>query len=369
MKNAKVRNNKKSSIIWLAIVALLAVGLLLFCQFFFGDAIISKTTYFDNTFINGVNVSGMTQAQAENLISTKTFENKDNIDITLTSGKQKWTISGNDLEVVGNFSPTLTSVMQYGREGNVFSKKQTENKIKKEGLYVDVPFEDIYGGIDKKIDEISAELESHETKDTILFTPEEKQMFSLSENNIHKIVDRATLKSQITLAINGKVDPIIEIPTQEILPQTNLQDFINNIVMRGKFETDFSKSTADRKSNITLALSKFNGMIVEPQQEVSFNNITGPRTAENGYKSAKIIVGGKYVTGMGGGVCQASTTLYNALIRSDIEILQVCHHTLPASYVPLSFDAMVSEGYADLVFKNTLFFRLQNKIKLILFAI
>ena len=95
-------------------------------------------------------------------------------------------------------------------------------------------------------------------------------------------------------------------------------------------------------------------MIVEPGQEVSFNATTGARTIENGYKTANIIMNGVYVAGTGGGVCQASTTLYNALLLADVEILQVNHHTLPASYVPLSFDAMVSEGYSDLVFKNTL---------------
>ncbi|MBO5394415.1 MAG: VanW family protein [Clostridia bacterium] len=354
MKKTKSKTSKKSSILWLAVVSIIAVGLLLFCQFFFGDTISDSTTYFDNTFINGVDVSGMTKAQAENLISTKTLERKKDINLTLTSGDKKWSISGDDLEVVANFNPTLSSVMQYGREGNVFAKKQAESKIKSEGLYVDVPFEDIYGGLDQKIDKISAEIESDEVAQTISFAPDATQMFSVMGNVGRKIVDRAELKKQINLALNGQIDQAIEIPTQEVLPEISLQDFVDSIVLRGKFETDFSKSTSDRKSNISLALSKFNGMIVEPQQTVSFNQTTGNRTSDNGYKNAKIIVGGKYVAGMGGGVCQASTTLYNALLRSDVEILQVCHHTLPASYVPLSFDAMVSEGYADLVFKNSL---------------
>ena len=138
------------------------------------------------------------------------------------------------------------------------------------------------------------------------------------------------------------------------MPQEELESLVDKITLRSSFSTSYATSSNDRKSNVKLALSKFNGLIVEPGEEVSFNNITGERTIENGYKNAKIIVGGKYVNGIGGGVCQASTTLYNAIIRSDIEVLQVNHHTLPASYVPLSFDAMVSEGYADLKFKNNL---------------
>ena len=95
-------------------------------------------------------------------------------------------------------------------------------------------------------------------------------------------------------------------------------------------------------------------MVVAPREEVSFNLVTGDKTPENGYQKAKIILNGVYVDGYGGGACQASTTLYNALILADLEILEVNPHSLPVSYVPLAFDAMVSEGYSDLRFKNNL---------------
>lgn len=346
-------NKKNSSILWLAAVAVLAVGLLLFCQFYFGDTITNQTTYFENTHINGIDVSGLTKTQAENLIATKTLENKHEINLTLRSGDKEWQISGDDLEIVGNFNPTLSTVLEYGREGNVFAKKQTEKKVKQEGLHIQVPFEDIYGGIDQKIEEIADEIETNFQSQSIVFNPESSTMFSVMGAPSQKIVDRVKLKQQLSEALSKNQPSVIEIPTQEVFPEIDIQDFLNSITLRSRFETDLSKSTADRKENIALALSKFNGMIVEPQQTISFNQVTGARTAENGYKTAKIIVGGKYVSGMGGGVCQASTTLYNALLLADMEILQVFHHTLPASYVPLSFDAMVSEGYADLVFKNS----------------
>ena len=89
-----------------------------------------------------------------------------------------------------------------------------------------------------------------------------------------------------------------------------------------------------------------------PNEEVSFNQTTGARTSENGYKHANIILNGMYVEGSGGGVCQASTTLYNALLLANVEIIEVNKHSLPASYVPLGLDAMVSEGIADLKFVN-----------------
>lgn len=347
------KSNKKLSVLWLIVVAFIAVGLLLFCQFYFGDSINSKSTFYPNTFINGVNVSGLTKAEANNVIQENLISNKDNINITLKSKDKTWTITGEDLSYVGNFNSTLDEVMQYGHEGNIFEKKKLSNKIKKEGLIINIPIEDVYDGFNNKIEDIVNEIESAPKPSKIEFNPQNDDMFTFlpAENGL--IVNRDELKKMLSSALSEKKFNI-EIPIVEVLPQENLQSLQNKISLRSTFSTDYSKSSSDRKYNIKMALSKFNGMIIEPLQEVSFNNITGARTKDNGYKTAKIIIGGKYVDGVGGGVCQASTTLYNALILADIEILQVNHHTLPASYVPLSFDAMVSEGYADLVFKNTL---------------
>ena len=155
-------------------------------------------------------------------------------------------------------------------------------------------------------------------------------------------------------ALYGNASDVISVlePFEQIMPEENLEQTLENITLRSKFSTDISASSQNRKDNVKKALSAFNGMIVEPNQIVSFNDTTGSRSAENGYKNAVIIFNGSYTSGVGGGVCQVSTTLYNALLRADLEIIEVCHHTLPPSYVPLSFDAMVSEGYADLIFKN-----------------
>ena len=86
--------------------------------------------------------------------------------------------------------------------------------------------------------------------------------------------------------------------------------------------------------------------------KVSFNKITGPHTLASGYQVATIIYNSRFVDGVGGGICQASTTLYNALIRAGVEILEVNKHTLPVRYVPLACDSMVAEYISDLRFVN-----------------
>ena len=124
------------------------------------------------------------------------------------------------------------------------------------------------------------------------------------------------------------------------------------IVLRAEFSTNYSKSASERKSNIALAVRALNNTFVDVGGEFSFNRTVGPRTEKRGYKTAKIIVNGKFTDGVGGGVCQVSTTLYNAVLLAGLRVTEYHAHSLPVSYVAPSFDAMVNSGSADLRFIN-----------------
>lgn len=348
------RKSKKSSIIWLAVVAIIAVGLLVFCQLFFGDPIGETTTYYQNTSINGIDISGLTKDEASQVVSSTLAKDMANTTITLQSGQRTWQLDGKDFEYVGNIDSTLEKTLAIGRDGNIFDKKKKEKQIKNEGLNVFLPYNDLFGGMEDKINQICQEVESKASSSQIIFNPDSAQMFSIDKGAVGYVVNRDELESEIDKAIAQKSQKIIEIPLAEVVPSTDNEELLKQIGKRSAFSTSYATSSAKRKSNIKKALASFNGMTVLPGETVSFNQTTGPRTKENGYQNANIIIDGNYVSGTGGGVCQASTTLYNALLLADIEVLSAFHHSLPASYVPLSFDAMVSEGYADLVFKNNL---------------
>ena len=118
------------------------------------------------------------------------------------------------------------------------------------------------------------------------------------------------------------------------------------------YSTDYSTSSANRKENIRLAASKINGVILNPGDVFSFNGIVGPRTEATGYKVAHVYSGNKVVDGIGGGICQVSSTLYNAVVFADLEIVYRTNHSLPVSYVPLGRDATVSYGTIDFKLKN-----------------
>lgn len=118
------------------------------------------------------------------------------------------------------------------------------------------------------------------------------------------------------------------------------------------FSTSYKTSGENRKYNIRLALERLNGVVVDKGEQFSFNKAVGLRTKERGYRQAVVIEHGKYVKGYGGGVCQVSTTLYNAWLLAGLDVGYVQAHTLPPSYVDLSRDATVSSAI-DLTLINS----------------
>lgn len=108
----------------------------------------------------------------------------------------------------------------------------------------------------------------------------------------------------------------------------------------------------DRTENIRIASLELDCLLIKPNEEVSFNEIVGPRDSDRGYREAKIIIDGNYESGLGGGICQVSSTLYNTLLSAGLKIKERHNHSVQISYVPLGQDATVVYGYKDLVFLN-----------------
>ena len=130
----------------------------------------------------------------------------------------------------------------------------------------------------------------------------------------------------------------------------------------GYFSTWFNENEGGRCENIKLAASLIDGVIIQPYGEFSFNQTVGKRTAKAGFKGAKIIQNGEYTIGIGGGVCQVSTTLYNLALLSGLTVTEFHPHSLAVGYVKPSRDAMVSSS-SDFKFYNPYSYSVKIKIK------
>ena len=121
----------------------------------------------------------------------------------------------------------------------------------------------------------------------------------------------------------------------------------------GTFTTRYDVSDRDRSTNLVIACQKINGKVVLAGETFSYNKALGPRTAAAGYRNGKIYSGGEVVDGIGGGICQISSTLYNTVLMSNLEIVERRNHQFVTSYVPAGRDATVVYGMTDFKFKNT----------------
>lgn len=348
------KREKKSGFLWFLSVSAVAVGCLLVCQFFFVNSLTSDTKFYENTKINGIDVGDMTMAEAENVVLTDMLKSRSDIEINLSYGDKEWQLKGSDFEVTNKIEPYIKKVAEYGRTGNYFQNLSKAKDIKKNGKDFHISYKCVLADVDEKIEEIIGEVEQSQETAKLVFLPDEEQIFQVDKGKSSVTVLRDELYKEIDEQLTSGKVANVEIPIVEISPEFNEEELLNSVVKRSEFSTNYATSSKDRKNNVKKALESFNGLVVESGQTVSFNETTGARTEDNGYKNAHIIYGGVYVDGVGGGVCQASTTLYNALLLAGLQIDQVYHHSLPASYVPLSFDAMVSGSYCDLVFTNNL---------------
>ena len=161
-------------------------------------------------------------------------------------------------------------------------------------------------------------------------------------------------KSDLKNAVSEATGDVIRIPAKITQPKMTSDEMHSTVLAHelGKFTTDYSSSSNDRAYNIKLACEKINGYVLAPGEEFSYNDVVGPRTAERGFRIANVYVGNTVQPGIGGGICQVSSTMYNSVVFADLEITERRNHTLPVAYVPLGRDATVSYGTTDFKFKN-----------------
>jgi len=133
-----------------------------------------------------------------------------------------------------------------------------------------------------------------------------------------------------------------------------LQLTVTNPLPLGEYTTYFNVNEINRSDNLRLAAAAINNKRVDPGEIFSFNGVVGQRTIEAGYKEAMVIEGDKFIPGVGGGVCQVSSTLFNAVSRAQLEIVERHHHSLPVGYVPPGQDATVYYPVLDFRFRNNL---------------
>lgn len=299
-----------------------------------------------NITIENISVGKLTKEEAVNILE-KTYP-LDNFNITYNN--ESWTIKPEDIELNFHIEERVDEALNYTRSKSIWNNIKRKGKLninKPYNIKIKATYNEVK--LSKQLEKIYEKVNVEAVDATFYVEPSGE--IKRSESKEGRDVDISKLKDDIYNMINKKKIKDINLPVLTLYPKTSTKQVksINSIL--GQFSTSFNDSTS-RGSNIHVAGESTSDVLLMPGETFSYNKKTGARNWVNGYQSAPIIVGGKVVNGEGGGVCQVSTTIYNAALLSGLTIDEVHNHSLPSRYAPRGRDATVSYGYTDLKFTN-----------------
>ncbi|MCB0825038.1 MAG: VanW family protein [Armatimonadetes bacterium] len=302
-------------------------------------------TVYPNYTIGDVSLLGKTEAEAKQALSDW-WEAAQHQSITMGNEKLgEKTINKTlaDLEADFNIDDALSQLAYNDFVGSMTGRYPKEEIINAE-IHPDIQIsEHSAGEIEAFVDANQPAFEKARVTfdDGAINRRYEAPSFSLKTEDFPTEVLNAYLEGR---------DAVIPLTTaKKSMPDGEL-DKITTVV--SQFTTSFSSGNVSRSTNIKVAAQNINGHILLPGEEFSFNDHLGQRTIAKGYKTAGVYVSGRHDFDVGGGICQVSTTMYNALLLGNMEIESRSPHSLPVPYVPLGRDAAVSFPNPDLKFKN-----------------
>lgn len=302
--------------------------------------------------VDKVDLSKKTPEEAKKILKSEYLDKIVTKELSINTPEKKHTIKFAEINAKFDLDKATNEALNYGKNLNLVSrynliKNPVQKNIKLDFSYNDNKVKSFISSLEKEINKepVNAKL----TK--------VGGAFNISEQQSGRKLATDKLQKDVLSKINGEIGVNIEVeaPIEET-KSTVTPDKLRVVNTRiSSFSTSYGAiSSPQRANNIQKAAQSINGTVLMPGDTFSFNGAVGERTAARGYQAAPVIVGNKVESGLGGGICQVSSTLYNAILRANLKPTERAHHTLPSSYVPLGADATVDWGTIDYKFKNTL---------------
>jgi len=315
--------------------------------------VVEVPTFYHGIWVDDVDLGGMTFEEASGILQQKANEKLEKIRFELVYGGKRWVFTYEDINAYIDWDIKIVEAYEAGRRGTLEERYNKVKEIEANGLKLQTSLYYDLDRIKSDIEAIADEISYDAVDAEIRFYPNRAHKFEITEEKSGLYLDAHEVFNTIKQMMEkGEYGEILLTPTPVAprVTKADLQKLTHRIV---QFSTSLEGSSEDRKHNVRLALSKLNGYRLDPGEVLSFNQVVGPRTAKAGFRPAPVIMPDKSMQDdYGGGVCQASSTLYNAALRANLEIVERYHHSFPVAYLPAGLDATVSYGGADLKIKN-----------------
>ena len=311
-----------------------------------GGRIDHAERFVDNVYVNGVNLSGYTREEGYALL-TELKESAMNATYQLVYGDRSFDFRPADFNVQYSFDSEFERAWNLGHVGDKATRRQIVESLKSVPAEFNSEMTYDEKALDAYIDGLAEALDRDPVNAEVTLTEQKPMITRASENGLR--LNRETTRENLeTLIKTGEADT--RLPVEEVLPSIASDDMEMKIV--AKVSTDVTFRGYNSRTNVRTALNHFNCFTVYPGDTVDFNAVVGPRTEALGFLQAPEYAGNDLTQGIGGGVCQASTTLYDAAVMANMTIIERHNHSMTVSYVKPSQDAAVEYGSKNFVFRN-----------------
>lgn len=324
-------------IIGVAVIALFAVTALVLLG---GDRI------YPGVHVGGADLSNMTVTQAGQLMSLRAAEFAAR-KVALRYAGESLSVTPADLGAEVDIDASVEAAHRVGRQGNLFRRLAEALRARRRPVELPIAYH---------FDKEAASEFLHKTAGAIDRAPIDARPVVSGETiaiesekpGIRLDIDRSMVR--VVRAVNSG-DTDIQLVVETAAPKLSAADFAGIDGIVGSYSTPYHSYERDRSHNLRVACRALNGTLLKPGEIFSYNKVVGPRDKKHGFRDAKMFVERRVESGMGGGVCQVSSTIYNAALLAGLEIVKRSRHSRPVVYAPIGRDATVAPSI-DLKFRN-----------------
>lgn len=313
------------------------------------EEVVNIDTIYNGITVNGADVSGMTKEEALQSLQQETDQHLGSQKITIQQEDKSWEIAFSDLDVKYDVEASVNEAWEQGRTGELKERYDVVTKLAENKLEIPISYTYDKQKVKEKLEEIAVEF-NVEAKDSTMTRKNGAFQITDEQKGYAMDVDQTIPKVEQMLEQNtgGIVEPEITVTEPKVTKADN--EKVTDLI--GTYNTSYSANAAGRNENLRVGCANIDGTVIAPGDVFSMNVGLGPQTYANGYKDAGVYVNGKVEQGVAGGVCQVTSTLYNAVILAELEVVERYPHSMTVGYVPLGRDAAVAGDYKDLKFKN-----------------
>lgn len=352
-RQQKQEGESRKRILLIALVLVLVIGGAFFAYMLYHRHQVQELLAADGIYrgvtIDGIALEGKSKEEAlAQLQQTYRTEVEGQV-LTFYYGEDTWEVPFTELGAGYHLEEAVEQAYAVGREGTDKERFQTGSMLLKDGINIELEYSYNTEKMAERLNSIAEEFDQHAVDSTV---SRKNGKFVITEEEEGRVMDHEKTEANAVAVLDTRMSGRAEIAAEVEEPSITAEDngYVTDLI--GSYQTTYTMSDKNRNTNLEVGCNYINGTVLAPGEVFSANVELGPQTYAGGYKDAAVYNNGKVESGVAGGVCQVTTTLYNAVIMAELEIVERHPHSMTVGYVPLGRDAAVAGTYKDLKFKN-----------------